>query len=159
MRIGISIVCCLLAFQSMGQQPLFSNWQSNGSHNSFVRINAGFTAASSSFTNQFAKSLLLDDQLNKDVLNTMLSNLDLQNNRLGGDYEIGLEAKWNPKKSAHSILFKMSDMAHIHGNVPSTAIQLGFMGNAWFAGDTVGFSGMGFSAWRYQQIGIGWNSI
>jgi hypothetical protein len=157
MRIGILIFCCLLALQSIGQQPLSSNWQSNGSHNSFVRINAGVTAASSNFTNQFAKSLLLDDQLNKEALNAMLSNMDMRSNRLGGDYEVGLEVKWNPKKSAHSLLFKMADVAHAHGSVPSTAIQLGFLGNAQFAGDTVDFSGMEFSAWRYQQIGIGWN--
>lgn len=134
------------------QQSVQVSW---GEPRSSVAINASGVAASAHFQNRFAMSLLQDDVLDTSVVRSQGDALGMSNNRIGGDYELALQARWQLSGSNIGLLFKAADVGHAHAGVPANAFELAMHGNQPFAGDTLDISAMQFQFWRYQQVGIG----
>ncbi|MEZ4720740.1 MAG: DUF5723 family protein [Flavobacteriales bacterium] len=146
----------LLSASVTAQQPTFQHWSSHRTGASFIGLNASGVAASSDFGNAFVKDFLSADHIDSAAIASGLKHLDPFANRIGGDYDVALMAKLNVAHSAHSILFRLADVAHLHGSVPLASAQLLLIGNKPFLGDTVVASEMEASLWRYQQVGMGW---
>lgn len=156
MRLVISLLLVTTVLQALAQKPINHNWWIGTEPKSFVMINAGVNITSADFSNRFARQLLLTDQLTTDAIDSEIKALNPTKNTIGFDSEIAIQGAWNLKSSSHSLLFKLSDVAHLKANIPKNITKLIFKGNKPYAGDTLDFSGIKAMGVRYQQIAVGW---
>lgn len=157
MRLLVTISFVFLMEFGFSQKAINSKWWLNSQHKSFVMINTGINATSADFSNRFASELVFSDQLNTETIDQELKGLNKTENIIGLDYELALHGGWSIGNGAHSVLFKMADVAHLNATIPKHFTRLIFKGNKSFAGDTLDFSSLNTMGVRYQQMAIGWH--
>ncbi len=111
-------------------------------------------AITNAFTNKFYTGGYIDDNLKNSVLNRVKND-----NRLGGNANAGIYAAFKLasfcNKKNMSIFFSVRDRVHLDARFSKDLFNVGFYGNAQYAGTTADLSNFNLNLIHYQQIQVG----
>lgn len=155
MRATFFMFWMLVPIMSMAQKAVSTGWRFSEEQESFVAVNAGLNLTSAQFSNAALSAFTRKPSVDKAVMENQLSRLKQSDNRIGGDYELGIKASIKQPGRSYSWLLKAADAGHGDVSVSKTAVELAWRGNKSFAGDTLQLAPLHFNYQRFQQIGLG----
>lgn len=150
----IPLLVALLPLPLVAQvyAPMLDPVNSESRYSIGLRAEGGLAA--NSLSNRFIGKFLFSDYLEAREIADQSSRLR-EENRLGGDYRLGLQGTIGLGENG-KLWLGLDDVWHLDASVPASAFDLTFKGNKPFAGDTLQLAPAAYTLLRFQKLTAGW---
>ena len=128
------------------------NYYSNNATGAFGNYDLNSNSIINQFANKFYTGGYINDELKLAVLKRTKNH-----NQIGGNLNYGIfhTYKIPENKQKLSIFFSLKNRAHFDMGFSKNLFELGFFGNAQFAGQTANINNSSINILRYQQLQFG----
>lgn len=155
---ALTIVAFMVCASSVfSQRFLEPTWLEIGPKRAFVGAYGYGSIASAQVSNTFLRNISNSQQLDGQVKEDQMMKFKTSNNLVGGNYSLGLQGGFTLKNLCASVVFSVTDEAHLSALFPGDLGKFALDGNKQFAGDAVSMNRTTFAAMRYQKMGVGVN--